>query len=397
MKISLVTYGSRGDVQPMLALALGLQKRGHEIIFCSPPENEELTKDYNCPFIALGRGIRNNPSMSSGNLKAFGKVIKEELASQIDQLPKIIKGSDLILGTGLIFGVPTVAEYLNIPYRFIAFSPASGLGTNKDPLLIKFAGFVMRSMTNASYRKTINEKRKPLGLNPIKDVLSSWIGERAIAATDAALTFIPKDVVLRATQTGYMHLNHNAKLDKKVEEFLASGSPPIYIGFGSMPITAFEKLSHILSDAMDLTKQRFIISSGWGGLKVADDRNNCLCIDEVPHDLLFPRVAAVVHHGGAGTIATAGRAGVPQIIIPLMADQFQWRAQIIKLGLGPRAPIFKMLSSKSLAKAITECLVNEQYSKTAKEVAAILKGTDGVELTLKVVEEELCRSKNFTG
>lgn len=141
-----------------------------------------------------------------------------------------------------------------------------------------------------------------------------------------------------------------------------------------------------MMEVMDSIKRRLIISRGWGGIKETSPRKGCLFIGDVPHELLFPRVAAVVHHGGAGTIATAARAGVPQVVVPYMADQFQWRTQIVKLGLGPHASLFKMLSAKGLSRAVGECLSNEKYRKKAEEISSVLRDTDGVELTVREIE-----------
>jgi sterol 3beta-glucosyltransferase len=119
----------------------------------------------------------------------------------------------------------------------------------------------------------------------------------------------------------------------------------------------------------------------------------CLVVDDVPHQQLFPRVAAVVHHGGAGTVATAARAGVPQVVLPVMADQFQWQSQVVKLGLGPPAGILRFVSAKKLSATISKCLSDPRYRERAREVSRALDGTNGVELTVRVVEEQLSATR----
>lgn len=389
MKIALVICGSRGDVQPMLALALGLEKVGHEPHLYAPPENEERVRSYGCPFTPLGMGIRNNPALSNAGLRSLTRFIRQETLIQMDELPELLKGSGLVLGTGFIFGVPTSAEILNVPYRFVAFSPATTLGTNRDSLGLKAAGWVLGRIVNAGFLKAINVKRRECGLRPIRDVLAHSMGDSIIAATDAALTYLPEGTVLKSTQTGYMHLKQEGVLGREIEDFIGSGTPPVYVGFGSMPVGDPRKTVGLLMETAAATGQRLIISRGWGGLQETSPRRDCLFVDDVPHDLLFPKVAAVVHHGGAGTTATAARAAVPQILIPYMADQFQWRRQIVKLGLGPKASIFRMLTAKGLSKAIIECLLNPRYKARAEEVSRTLKGTDGVQLTLKAMERDL--------
>jgi sterol 3beta-glucosyltransferase len=117
----------------------------------------------------------------------------------------------------------------------------------------------------------------------------------------------------------------------------------------------------------------------------------CLLVGHVPFEQLFPRVAAVVHHGGAGTVAAAARAGVPQVVVPQMADQTNWRAQVVGLGLGPRGPAFKRMSERALGTAVSECLSNPRYAARAREVAAALAGTDGVALTVRLIEKDHAR------
>jgi UDP:flavonoid glycosyltransferase YjiC (YdhE family) len=183
-----------------------------------------------------------------------------------------------------------------------------------------------------------------------------------------------------------MHLREPGSLDGEVEAFLDAGPPPVYVGFGSMPVPRAESMSQLLADAARTAGRRFVVASGWGGPKGAARQGGCLFVEDLPHPLLFPRVAAIVHHGGSGTVATAARAGVPQIVLPYMSDQFMWRSQVVKLELGPKAGLLRMLSARSLSKAIVECLGNERYKRRAEEIATAIRGTDGVQLTVRAVE-----------
>jgi vancomycin aglycone glucosyltransferase len=249
-----------------------------------------------------------------------------------------------------------VAESLGIASRYVSFVPAASLGTTRDGLGFKLLGWLSAKFVNAGVLGAVNRSRTELGLQPIGNVLANLVGVGAIAATDAALTIVPPGVALRAVQTGYMHLREPGQLGGEVEAFLDSGPPPVYVGFGSMPVPR------------------------------AGSIGDCLFVEDVPHPLLFPRVAAVVHHGGSGTVATAARAGVPQIVLPYMSDQFLWRSQVVKLGLGPKAGLLRMLSARSLSRAIVECLGNERYMRRAEEIARAIRDTDGVALTVRAIE-----------
>jgi vancomycin aglycone glucosyltransferase len=393
MRIALVACGSRGDVQPMVALALGLRDGGHDVLLCAPPEFETWVRSYSCPYHPLGAGFRNNPAMARASLRAFGRFIKQELTTEIRELPEVVRGSALVLATGLVYGVPTVAESLRIPYRLVAFCPATTLGTSRDPLSIRLGGWLMRLVLNAGYRRALNRERSAVGLPPVRDVVRNWGGDRPIAATDAALTYVPQGVTLNAVQTGYMHLRETGALSPEVGAFLDSGPPPVYVGFGSSPVLDPEKLARLLTEVASSLRVRLVIARGWSRMDALPVSTGCLVVDDVPHQQLFPRVAAVVHHGGAGTVATAARAGVPQVVLPVMADQFQWQSQVVKLGLGPPAGILRFVSAKKLSATISKCLSDPRYRERAREVSRALDGTNGVELTVRVVEEQLSATR----
>jgi vancomycin aglycone glucosyltransferase len=386
MKIAVASCGTRGDVQPMAALTLGLNAAGHQALLHAPPENEAWVSGLGCPFRALGAPVRGNPTLKGGGLGALARFVRQEIGTQTRQLQESARGCDLMLSTGLAFGAPGVAESLRIAYRFVSFVPAASLGTTKDGLGFRFLGWLTARMVNAGVLGAVNRGRSELGLPPIGNVLANSIGAGAIAATDAALTTVPPGVALKAVRTGYMHLRQPGSLADEVEAFLDSGPPPVYVGFGSMPVAHPERMGRLLEDAARATGRRFVVASGWGGPKGTARQGDCLFVADVPHPLLFPRVAAVVHHGGSGTVATAARAGVPQIVLPYMSDQFMWRSQVVKLGLGPRAGLLRMLSARSLSKAVRACLEDERYRRKAEETATAIRGTDGVDLTVRAVE-----------
>jgi vancomycin aglycone glucosyltransferase len=393
MKISIIINGTRGDVQPMLALAIGLQKNGHEVILCAPPENEELANKYNCTFVSFGPNykelFKQNAQMKGGATAAPSpKEMRKETENQIKKLPKIIEGSDLILGVGFVLGVHTVADQLKIPYRFVIFYPML-LGTSvKDPLFSRLLFGLGRSMTNLVMKNFINNSRSKLGLPPIKDVWKYWMGEHVIAACDKELNAAREGVSFNFTQTGYMLLPSQNGLPENVDNFLKSGKPPIYIGFGSNPVDRPEKYNIIFNKVSKETNQRLIISKGWANLP-ENNSNEIIYVDEMPFELLFPRLAAIVYHGGTGTMAVAARAGIPQAAFPFMADQFENRKQIVKLGIGPNTCDFKKLSAKALSAAITDCVSNVEFKKKACEISDKLKTRNGLDLTINLLEREI--------
>jgi vancomycin aglycone glucosyltransferase len=239
----------------------------------------------------------------------------------------------------------------------------------------------------------INKKRAAFGLEPIKDVWSNWMGEHVIVACDKELNAARVGVSFNFTQTGYMLLPTQITLPENVEKFLDSGKPPVYIGFGSNPVSRPEKFSNIFTEVSKATNQRLIISRGWADLP-ENNTSDVLYVDEMPFELLFPRLAAIIYHGGTGTMASAARAGIPQVAFPFMADQFENRKQIVKLGLGPNACDFKKISTDVLISSINECITNDRYRKNALEISKKLQNSNGLELTIGLIENEL---ENKTG
>jgi UDP:flavonoid glycosyltransferase YjiC (YdhE family) len=216
--------------------------------------------------------------------------------------------------------------------------------------------------------------------------MTQLMGPATIAATDPALTALPEGARLLVTQTGYPLLAPRSELGEELRGFLAAGPPPIYAGFGSMPVPNREKVGKLLVEAAELAGQRLVVGRGWAGIDPPPGRGDRLAIDDEPHSLLFPNVSLVIHHGGAGTVATAARAGIPQIVLPHLADQFLWRGQVVRLGLGPSAPMLRRVSATSLAKAITATLEDATYRQRAVEVATRLGAAgDGVASTVAAI------------
>jgi UDP:flavonoid glycosyltransferase YjiC (YdhE family) len=393
MKIACIILGTRGDVQPMVALATGLMKNGHEVIICAPPENEELVRQNNGQFRAFGPGIkkevRENPQKQKGGVavQISPKEGKKFTIDQMVRLPEIIKGADLVLGAGIVIGVPTAAEVLKVPYRLVIFYPVVLGTTRDDPFKNRMMFGFGRSVINLLMKRFINKQRAKSGLIPIKDVWAHWMGENVIVACDKELNAAREGVSFAFTQTGFMLLPSKNGLPDHVESFLSSGKPPVYIGFGSNPITSPEKYTHIFEQVRDATNQRLIISKGWAGLPGSNVRD-ILYVDEIPFDLLFHRLAAVVYHGGTGTMAEVARAGIPQAAFPFMGDQFANRDQIVKLGLGPKTCDFKKITAESISNAITECVTNETFKKNAVEISERLQNANGIELTVQLIERE---------
>jgi Glycosyl transferases, related to UDP-glucuronosyltransferase len=392
MKISIVVYDTRGGVQPMLALAVGLLKKGHDVVFCANPENEKLVTSYQCPFIPFGPNIRQQLKACAAAKKSpdsfsSAKGLKNEIAKQIELLPAIIQGSDLVLASGIVFGVRSAAEIANIPFRMVIFYP-SALGPGKDGSFAERLKYKMGlTILNAFLKGTINKKRKEAGIAPLKNIVKYFGGEHIIVASDAILNQVQEGVRATYTQTGYMFLPPLQGLPDEVERFIASGNPPVFISFGSNPIADPDKLTDIFEEVSRKTNQRLIISRGWAELAHVNSSPDILYVDDMPFEMLFPKMAAVVHHGGSGTMAYVAKAGIPQVAFPYMFDQFENRKTIVTLGLGPQSCDFKKISAQVLIAVINECISNDTYRKNAFEIAQKLQDSKGLESTIALIEK----------
>jgi vancomycin aglycone glucosyltransferase len=393
MKIACVILGTRGDVQPMVALATGLMKKGHEVIICAPSENEQLARDYNCQFVKFGpelkKAVKENPEKQKGGIAvqispSQGRKI---IGDQINILPDLIRGADLILGAGIVIGLQTAADILKVPYRLVAFYPVILGATKDDPLQNRMMFGFGRAIMNLLMKGFINKNRARHGLPPIKDLWEHWMGKNVIIACDKELNPASKGVAFPFTQTAFMLLPSKNGLPANVKDFLNSGKPPVYIGFGSNPIANPEKYSKMFDHVRVVTKQRLIVSKGWADLPETKT-DDILYVDEVPFDLLFPVLAAIIYHGGTGTMAAVARAGIPQAAFPFMADQFSNRDQIVKSGLGPKTCDFKKMTAEAISEAITVCITNDIYKKNANELAKRLENVNGIDLTVQLIEKE---------
>lgn len=392
MKIACVIMGTRGDVQPMIALALGLIARGHEATVYAPVENKELAEKNACPFVTFGpeikKSVNENPEKQKGGVavKISPKEGKKIMLDQINKLPELIKEADLVLGAGIVVGVHSAAEILKVKYRLVAYYPII-LGTTKDdPFKSRMMFGMGKWMMNLMMKGYINKARKNYGLEPVKDIWTEWMGDNVILACDKEINALRTGTQFACTQTGFMLLPSKTELPAGVADFINAGKPPVYIGFGSNPITDTQKYTAMFEQVCGTTGERLIISKGWAGFEGRNSKD-ILYVDEVPFEKLFPKMAAAVYHGGTGTLAAIARAGIPQAAFPFMGDQFDNRKQIVKLGLGPNACDFKKISAEAISNAIKECISNEEYRSNAQVLAQKLADKNGVEMTVQLIEE----------
>ena len=403
MKIILNPLGSHGDVRPMLALGLALRDRGHSVKVSAPPNFESLLARYGIPFEPSGidyqKMLEDKSSGLMGNL-ARGLIsviplIREGVTRQFKNMLDVARGADLILYSGLNYAGRSVAEHYEIPFHFVCHSPLIIRSNEYAPFFIpmqkapRWLNGILWAGTdltlNRLISRCINENRAKLDLEPI-DNFWTHLSENSIISADRDLAPVPRDARVVYRQMGYWHLDEKRELDADLERFIEAGPPPVYIGFGSMTDPSTEKTAEILQGVIDTRRYRLIVSKGWADLGVRRETENVRLVDYVPHAKLFPKMAAVVHHGGAGTIHTAAVAGVPQVVIPHVLDQFYWGKRIEVLHLGPHPVNRRGLTSRNLLSAIDTAIDNAEIRETTRVMSGRLKEVDGLKDAVEYLE-----------
>lgn len=395
MKIALAVYGTRGDIQPTMALGRALMAHGCDIILCAPSEFEDVATAAGVEFAAVGHDVKNFLQRNSQNLgggllrsvSALRAFFAEEMTSQFAALAAGAAGCDLIIGAGMQFAAGSVAEYHGIPYRFLAFTPTMVVSYAHAPptvplhrlprILNRALWWTTGQLYDRLFLGTINTHRATLGLPPAEHLYAPIIGDRPLLAVDPAIAPCP-DTVFETVQTGYLYRDERAPLPSALDEFLAAGVPPIYVGFGSMPTDDPAATTAMIVEAIGRASCRGIISAGWANLGGVALPPSMINIGPVSHELLFPRCAAVVHHGGAGTTAAVARAGVPQILVPHLMDQYYYAHRIATLGIGPRGIRRSRLTAKRLARAIRRALADRTMYTRAAAIAREIRTEDPI-------------------
>jgi vancomycin aglycone glucosyltransferase len=236
---------------------------------------------------------------------------------------------------------------------------------------------------------TLNQQRRRRGLPPVASVMEHLATQDTLVASDPILGEVPPDLTQAVPQTGAIVLADEAPLDAALEQFLDRGEPPVYVGFGSMPGTDPRGTTFAIAEALAASGRRGVISSGWAGLGRGGVPPGVFVIGPVPHAKLLPRVAVAVHHGGAGTTAAAARAGVPQVVVPHLADQFYWAHQVHRLGLGSRPVPRQSLTARSLARAIKAALSDPEIAARAQATRECLARSDGLGTVARLIGEAL--------
>jgi sterol 3beta-glucosyltransferase len=420
MNILLMTYGSRGDVEPFLALAAGFAKAGHTARLAAPEAYAGLAAGSGVEYIPLPGDpatlVETMTQRAGGNpLRMVGvmaRFVMPIAASVFARLRELAPGSDAIVHSFLFTHAGyELAKSLGVPdfsaQMFPMFAPTAAFAAPAFPEL-PLSGIYRRithTLTNGIFRHgggiLYGQVRRR---HPEFPPLTGWpfAGASGRGGRRTSLLFgfsrhvvpPPPEWTAGVHVTGYWQLDppREDEIPAGLRRFLESGPPPVYIGFGSANPRDIRRLEAIAREAVQATGQRCVLSLGGGKLNPEAGSGGVFAADSIPHRWLFPRTCVVVHHGGAGTTGAGLRAGIPNILIPHTADQPFWANRVRRLGAGP-APIPPgKLTAGRLAAAIDESLHDAAMRTRCRELGEKIDTEDGVGKAVRIVEQGLPKS-----
>ncbi|MEV7560247.1 glycosyltransferase [Streptomyces sp. NPDC089795] len=399
MRILIATAGSRGDVAPYTGLGAALRQAGHEVALAATEGFATSAESAGLDFGPLPADHRSHGGVqhkrdllraASAFMTDIGEGIADVLTEDTDLL--LLSATTAPLGWHLTqaTGIPGLGAYLQPTAPTGDFAPtvtgARSLGRAGNRALGHFA----LRMADGVYEPAVKRLRARLLLPPLtaatmrrRQCEAAW---PVLHGFSTALVPRPADWAPHLTVTGAWqpYLDPSAQLPAELEDFLTAGPRPVLVGFGSMAGGEGERLSEITVRALRRAGLRGILQSGSAGL-AADAGDDVLTVGDVPHALLFPRLAAVVHHAGAGTTAAALRAGMPSVTVPVAADQPFWAARLAGIGAAPKPIPFRSLTEELLAEALTTVVREPSYAQTAEAAARHMDTEDGEEAVVTAV------------
>ena len=417
MHVVILTYGSRGDVEPFLSLAQGLQRSGHHARVAGPVVFAKLAEERGVEFVPLPgdpdslvadlvRRAGHNPARM---VRVMSRYVLPLAMDVMRAIEPACDGADVVVHSFLFTnGGHDVAVRKGIPdvsaQMFPVFTPTAafpGVVAPDLPFGDGYRRLTHRLIQGAFWHGSRLLYGRIQKEHPDEPPLTGWPIGGHLSPPVPVLYAYSKHILPRpedwpdwAHVTGYWfpELRDDDQATEGLVRFLASGPPPVYLGFGSVISGDPARLAQIAVRALDQCGRRGVIVTGSGGLRLGDVPPHVYAVEQVRHDWLFPRVAAAVHHGGAGTTGASLRAGLPTLIVPFTTDQPFWGRQVHRRGAGP-APIKpRRLTPPRLAEAIEELFTNERMRTSAAAIGEGIRGESGVGNAITVIERAVARN-----
>jgi sterol 3beta-glucosyltransferase len=404
-----MTAGSRGDVAPFTGLGHGLARAGHEVTLVTHERFEPLATRAGIGFHALPVDPRAELESSRGqalhrSTTGVGKMVRvvamaRSLAGRMaDELVTAARASDALLLSGSVAPLGhAVAEGLRLPSLGLNLQPLAATREFAPPMLgvgswgpfgNRVAGLGLNLAVEQVFGAALPPVRARLGLPPLGTAAALRIRERqgwpVLHGFSPRVVARPRDWRSGLDVAGYWWpYDGDAPLPHDLRAFVEAGPPPVFVGLGSATVPDPARLSAEIVRALRRAGLRGVIQRGWAGLTATGD--DLLTIDEVPHSALFPHMAAVVHHAGAGTTAAGLRAGVPAVPVPIQFDEGFWAARLVALGVAPRALPLRQLTAEALGEALVRATKDAGHRERARTLGAHIRAEDGVTPVVEAV------------
>ena len=400
MRISLAALGSRGDTQPCLALAEGLLKRGHEVTLLASPRYQEVIGRSGVPHVPIsfdpqeiveseaGQAMLNSGPL--GFVRGIRTVIEPIAEQVLAELDRACAGTELILAPSMGGIGRHLAQRHSVPHVILQFQPSEPTAAFANPVVSRRslgpaanrASFALiEALTWAAIGPMINRiRRSVLELGPMRR--SSFHRDRVervpvLCGVSPVVVPRPSDWPGNVHMTGFWLRGAQEELDDELSGFIAAGSAPVFVGFGSMAPADAQRTADQVRVALRRAGVRGVVQ-GLPAWEPVGGESVHFITGGADHARLFPAMAAVVHHGGAGTTATGLQAGVPSIVCPFFGDQPYWAARVGALGAGPAALPIKELDADRLAARLRQAVGDRALRRRTRTISERLSAEDGV-------------------
>jgi UDP:flavonoid glycosyltransferase YjiC (YdhE family) len=419
MRFVLASWGSRGDIEPFVVVGRELERRGHDVRLTVPPDQVEFAEAAGFSVVAGGLGTLEWLDVHTdfwtcllrtpwrfrelvGLWREVGELVGQCWKQMSTPLMALADGADLLV-TNVGFEQPAinVAEYHDIPLATVHYRPIRVNGQMVPILpspLARLAMTVDERMAWRMAKKIDDAQRRELGLAKSAGPPSRRIAEHGWLEIQAYDEICVPGLAAEWAQfdgrrpfVGALTVESPTDADDEVASWIAAGSPPIYFGFGSMPVESAADTLTMISNACAQLGQRALVCAGWSDFSQVSHPPHVKVVQALNFAAVFPACRAIVHHGGAGTLAAGMRAGVPQLILAMMADHLMWAAQLKRLKVGS-GHHFSATTEKSLVADLRQILA-PHYAARAREIATrMTKPAESVTVTADLVEQ-LARSR----
>lgn len=410
MKVLLAPIGSRGDVAPMVALGRGLVARGHDVTLLVPADLTDFVSTQGLMTIASASNVTAILQRHSGQLddpvavlRILVRECRRELQAQIDELERLVPAYDLVVGAGLQLAAVSVCRGLGVPVRTVIYTTSVLPSAEQPPFWLPFRTtprwlnpwlWALPDWINGHIAfGPLQVWRRAHGLAAEWMPIPAMIGEQPILACDRRIATPPGDAWPAVEQTGWLRLADEPELDPDLVTWLDAGTPPIYLGFGSMVDGDTAGTLATARALAEATGRRVLVVRGWSNHAADAGSDAVRVIDGAPHGRLFPRCACVIHHGGAGTTQAAANAGLPQVIVPHLLDQFDFADRIVRAGLGPPTPSRRHWSASALIRCAQSALTDDAMRERAAQLGVAMRAEDGVSQTIDALERTLVEAR----